>query len=454
MHHGIDSFGLTHMSCDVLANFGVTNLYNSNTMVCLNGDPLSSYFLEHILDNIITRTLTTEAMPLLSYTHINIAHESSGVRIVGLDKHLEHFISVLGMTSNTLTIFLSDHGGKTSDYFMDTLSGRFEVYDPFLFMMVPKKLGEIVGKKNLEDLINNQNSLLDVVDLRSMLINLNTILKNMKGADHINLFTEGTKQRKDCQHISIRNYALCKCFSNVTFPNKEDDRYKEFLIWLGEFAVGYLNNKLANQQLPSNAGHRCSRIRANNEGNTIRNIVERRSSRGVVYLFDILTKNEESVDVFNFQILFNDKRNEKLELLQVEHWMRISIYSRYASCKDKNVSYEICICSDDYREKIDAGYLADYKQFETATGSLVIPNTTCLSLLKRTNLYVVTFEAVNRCEKGLKVEFSTKVKYSWVASQSLPVEVTVKPHTIMFLVTFIKVVDFSEEIQPNIIIKI
>jgi hypothetical protein len=110
----------------------------------------------------------------------------------------------------------------------------------------------------------------------------------------------------------VTKFELGKCFTNVTFPNKEDDRYKEFLIWLGEFAVGYLNNKLASQLPASNSGHRCSSIRANNEGNTIRNVVERRSSRGV-YLFDILTKHDDSIDVFNFQILFNDKRNETLE---------------------------------------------------------------------------------------------------------------------------------------------
>ena len=80
-------------------------------------------------------------------------------------------------------------------------------------------------------------------------------------------------------------------------------------------------------------------------------------------------------------------------------------------------------------------------------------NKTCAFLLKRFVKKVVTFEIANMCEKSITLEFSTLVKFSWIASQSLPLELTIRPYTIKFVVTFFKVVDSNEKIRPNIIIK-
>merc|ERR1711881_139791 len=109
---------------------------------------------------------------------------------------------------------------------------------------------------------------------------------------------------------------------------------------------------------------KCHRIVADNGADTIRHVVQRHTARGVVYLLDVSTKFDGATEGFNFQILFNERRLARRQLLTVEHWTRVSLYSPYATCRDKNVSHELCLCVSGRREKMTKKYLNNYRQFD------------------------------------------------------------------------------------------
>ena len=456
--YSVDSFGLTHMSCEVLSKYGATNLYNNKNMVCLNGKPISSYFIDYLLETISLRDITPNAKPLLSYTHINFAHESTGVRIKSLDSYLEKFIFDLGRSKNTLTILWSDHGGKTNKYSIDTLAGRFEVYDPFLFMIVPNKLKSIVGQENFKALVSNQNSLTNVIDLRNTLIDIVERSVNARTGtegeeeeenkeEKENLMSSQIRERTNCQSMPSRKYSLCKCLNYIDFPDMKDPKTKEFLIWLGEFAIGYLNNLLTNQKGLSNHVTRCLRL----VGNKIKNVIRRKVDENFIYIFDVLVPStSKHFEIFNFHVLFNNKRNETMEMLTMNHWLRISLYNLFVKCKDKNVSIELCICSKNHVSRVTEKSLKRTKQFGEYGIIHTISNWTCLLLIKRSHVNVITFEIANLCDVYVDFSFQTPILFSWEVSESLPLTRRIHPSQLLFLSSFLKVVESDETVLPQV----
>ena len=439
-HFGVDSFGLTHMSCDILGKYKKTNLFNTQKVVCLNGKPLSSYFMDHLLEKISGTNTVPNSRPLLAYTHINFAHESSGMRIRAIDNDLASLVSKLSKTKNTFSVIFSDHGGKTTKYSIDELAGRFEVYDPFMFMIVPKDLAKALGPEKITNLKSNQNSLCNVVDLRNTLLRLiNKADKNKE-----DLLTNKMMLRSSCDQFHLSEHVLCKCINKIEFPNQKEN--KEFFIWLGEFAMGKLNNKLTSKLKHSK--NRCVHL----IGSSIRNVARKVAQYGFVYTFDVVVKFQNNTrEIFYFNVFFNYERNENMNLLIVKYWERISIYNTFGKCRDSGVPIKMCLCSNKNTETITRQYVIDYKQFGQTSQIDFIKEKPCLLLLKRQNKNVLSFELLNSCKETANVSCTiSSILYSWEAAEVFPIDIKITPYSIQYVTSFYMVAASDETVNLQI----
>ena len=451
---GIDDLGMTHMTCESLKKYGMTSLFDTHKMLCLNGRSISSYFIDYL----ISYTEPEDNIPAITYTHINFGHEKTGRRIRALDDDLSQLIDRLKVKNNTVTFLMSDHGGKQSSYSINTIPGRYEVYDSLLFSIVPKYLEDKLGRGIFKDFLANQKSLVTVLDVRDTIIKLLEIDGIQPGSKHSkSLFSNSLADRKNCQEVGIRKYALCKCLSEVNLIPPEDPKYKDFLLWLGEFAVGYLNNKLSGLLDKSGTGDtaRCMLIKAKK----LRLVIQEQSSYGVMYTFDVQTKEQNGLsnDIFNFRISYNSKitaTNNNNTLMEIQTWNRISMYQKYAHCHG-GAPLDMCICTTQSRFKVHnyTDVVSAHEQFgKKVTKFSTINKVSCLFLLERHNGNVVTFEALNLCIKTVRLVFGVRTLFSWRVNQGLPVELIVRPSRLMFVATFLKWTSVWEEtIQPNIL---
>ena len=471
---GVDDLGLTHMTCESLKKYGMTSLFDTHKMLCLNGRSISSYFIDYLIShgddnqpNDHTGTPNDRAGPSITYTHINFGHEKTGRRIRALDDDLSRLINKLKAKDNTITFLMSDHGGKQSAYSINTIPGRYEVYDSLLFTIIPTSLETTLGGETFKDFLANQNSLVTVLDVRDTIIKLLELDGIQPDSKHSrSLFSTSLADRKDCHEVGIRKYALCKCLSDINLITPDDAKYKDFLLWLGEFAVGYLNNKISESLDKSGTSDtaRCMLI----EAQELRLVIEEQSALGVIYTFDVLTgkQNGESNDIFNFRISYNSKipdaastssNTSNTRLMEIQTWNRISMYQRYSHCHGKT-PLDMCICTGNSRFLQAANHtyvVSTRKQFgKKVTESSMVNQVECMMLLERYNGNVVTFEALNLCSKQVRLVFGVKTLLSWRVNQGLPVELVVRPSRLMFVATFLKWTGtdvLNEKIQPTVL---
>ena len=162
----VNSFGIGFSSCKLLQDLGDTNIFDGETLpvLCLDGRPLIYYCL-NVVQNLL-ETYKNNSCPVFSYLHLNTGHEHTGQRITQDDEYLAGFVKTMAIEYNTtLTILLSDHGSKTTEYATRTVPGLKETYKPFLFIIVPRQAAKIIGNEKMGNLIRNQKRLVALEDL-------------------------------------------------------------------------------------------------------------------------------------------------------------------------------------------------------------------------------------------------------------------------------------------------
>ena len=162
----IDDLGVTHASCEVLEKAGVKLPFNGPSEICFNGVHQSDYIFRYVEDTLYNLKTLESPKPLLSYAIFSVGHESTGRRIQTIDADLANHIERLSANEpNTITIIVSDHGNTYTPYTERTLEGRFEVFNPAFFVVIPSGAAKTLGKQNMEMLRVNQQRLLNIIDL-------------------------------------------------------------------------------------------------------------------------------------------------------------------------------------------------------------------------------------------------------------------------------------------------
>ena len=262
----VDSFGVGFSSCKILQDLGDANIFNGETLltICLDGHPLSYYFLNAVQD--LFEAYKNNSCPIFSYSHLNTGHEHTGQRITQDDEYLANFVKTMATHHrSTLTILLSDHGGKTTEYATRTVPGLKEIYKPFMFIIVPRHAAKILGNERMGNLIRNQNRLVALEDLSLALYDVvrgfdenNTKKKatnfgtsdakearkseNTRNFDGKGLFGNISADR-NCTQLNLSADAVCLCEGE----DVEAVMDPLFLDFLASIAVGHLNNIIQSQ---------------------------------------------------------------------------------------------------------------------------------------------------------------------------------------------------------------
>ena len=109
---------------------------------------------------------------------------------------------------NTLTVILADHGNTYTRYSSELLEGRFEMFHPSLFIIVPDRVAALLGRKAMSALGENQRRLVTMIELHhSLLVLVNPLSGNVKLKG---LFSPIAMNRT-CDALELRLPNLCVC---------------------------------------------------------------------------------------------------------------------------------------------------------------------------------------------------------------------------------------------------
>lgn len=425
----VNSFGLTHLTCDVLLRYGVTNQFNEPQKVCYNGRLLTTYFLDYVRSHFVEMQREDFFKPFLLYTHLNTGHEKSGKRIGKSDPELADFVAHSAQLSNTITILLSDHGPKTTQFARENDRGRYELAHSFLFMIIPDRIRAELGEK-FDALLMNQKRLITPKDLHFTLTGF--LLGRSEG-----LLTPVDRQR-GCDDLPLYSFTHCLCSGWILrLPNAERS-----VAWIAEFSLGYLNNliqkRYTSSGISSIGGYgNCERL----VGTRFINIKTRKEGDKSIYNFDIVVYRYRGAEMFEFAILEEPPSDKPVGLLKMLQWRRVSIFQHFRKCLDKGVLPDLCICrpeSSGRNPGRDLTNLLASKFFKERTSTLYI-DSRCLALLTRTRSKAYkSYEVTNLCNDRVysfhfDINRNAFEPYPLLISTKLPINVTVRPWTVHFL---------------------
>lgn len=446
----VDNKAMTLLSCEILKEFGTSNPFEgkSTRNYCWDGRSLSEYLLFYVRRFISLVDRKPEVAPALVYTHLNTGHEPSGKRIRADDNILSKFLEEMARSDNTLTLLISDHGGKTSDYAIETLPGSLEVYSPMMFMIIPHKVAQRLGKDRMNALKLNQKRLVTFADLHHTLNSIAALIDDGRTQDKVSGLLQPIPLTRTCADIKdISPEGMCRCegWRKFLSPNSME------VIWLAEFALGQINNMIQMQYSQGFAGNKSKRKNGFGRcamfvGKSIER--PRQELLGKDYITTLVLVVEpaygvESKERFEVQLKHSSVREHNITFIK---YTRLSFYSRYKGCVDKNVDLNLCACAmhhsnkhrrSDIEDLIRARHFVDFGM-TSSTRSLA---SKCLLVtirhLKRLvvskkQTRVMSIEVANVCENE-----TMRVKLGGIHrvtrfSRALPISIVLMPRTIQF----------------------
>ena len=339
---------------------------------------------------------------------------------------------------NTLTIILADHGNTYTSYTSEILEGRFEMFHPSLFVIVPNRVASLLGKSAMSALEINQRRLVTMIDLHHSLMALAGPLRRVKP---VGVFTPISKKRT-CDDLELRTPNLCVC-EGWDIPADNDTGR----IPIAAFAVGELNNRLQEQynkvfSLRQNTQddaeiikRSCKRL----EPLWFENVRERNSKTdgSLITSMDIGVKSGDVVsqhqDIFHVEVKtkeISEQRSLNMTLLTYD---RLTLFGKYKMCADDGVELKLCVCSRN-ASKISLA-VESHKRWEHFGQRPVfknISNKPCLWLMIRRYSKANSYEVANFCPgKSFRVKVDAEAS-NMKFSRQLPLTLDAKPGEVIF----------------------
>lgn len=238
----IDDTGITYLACEAKTKYSVPNQLDGNRSKasCFNGRYFFDFIFDHIDKTRQAKRVSKVKTPFFFYTYLTLSGDKTGAGIKQIDKQLSTFLNNMAHEENAVTIVTSDHGPTATKYSLDSVEGRYEIYDPILFMLIPKSVALKFGKQRMETLIRNQHRLISPNDVHNTLVSMaNLDQRHLASRTDRGLIAE-IPENRTCKDIGVNVSALCKCRGWETWFLDNDPRFA----WVAEFALGELNNKL------------------------------------------------------------------------------------------------------------------------------------------------------------------------------------------------------------------
>lgn len=446
-NNSIDFTGITHSSCEVLKSFGVPDPFHGPHKLCYGGMHYHSHLLQFLNNFIDEVNSNSGKKSLFSFTMLDIGHEDSGLRIQTLDSSLANFVNKLASDQNTLSVILSDHG-NTYGSFPLTVDGRFEAYQPHLFMVIPDHIQSLFGNDKMQGLIYNQKRLVSIIDLHHALMTVAaSFVDETPSTEDPGLF-ELVSRNRSCDDLGMPTHSLCVCQG---WERKVAKGSFHFIV--AEFALGQLNEKIQSSFLGSSESKRpvsgfgsCERLK----GERFENVRERRVAETLTVSLDIFVQHGEAfsveVQVITGSVLFD---------MKLTHFSRLSEYGIYQTCADRGVDLRLCVCGKLLDGKsylsTDQGkpHLSTIsiqgspkwqhygESFHSETKADNMHNN-CLFILLREHQGGVVFEVANSCSFVFySVELHLSLSNMQI-SENTPVRKDLPPGTIHFLVAVVQ----------------
>ena len=460
----VDDYGISILSCDVYKKYKTTNPFSSKKVpnVCFAGRPYGSFFLEYV--KTYTQHNDMAAQPFIAYTHLLTSHDTNGKRIVNDDESLADLFLHAAHLRNTMTIFLSDHGAKATDFGGYTTKGRQEVFQPLLFIIVPHSVGKKLGPEVMNALVVNQNRLVGVEDLHHALLSILDVNQKIVGSqtDHnVRELVQGAGLFKPialdrtCEQMKLDSDVLCLCDGMDKTVSKDSFE----VVWAAEFALGTLNNRIHQQYTKGLQSNQLAQAVASSfygygacQPYTGEGIIRARSSvhgweRKLFFSLRTRPLDRKKLEIFDFEVSFPLRKENGITLKKL---IRVSPFNEYEQCRDKGVDPQLCACHGDNRNNTlwrNQLYSkrASYESFDMKPKSQILDHP-CLVIISRTRKTKVgrkqlqniinTYEAVNACpDVTYKLLISFQKARLTRVSLNYPTSMTLLPRTATFLMT-------------------
>lgn len=418
---------------------GINTPFNGppGDQICFNGQFQHSYFLRYIADTLNAIRATPKAKPIFMYTTLNVVHDERSLRTQTLDGTLQNYVSSVANDENTLSIILADHGNTYTLYASEFLEGRFEMFHPSLFFIVPDKVASFLGEDVMSALKVNQRRLVTMIDLHRSLMALATPLRGVRPEG---VFTPISENRT-CDDLELRTPNLCVC-EGWDIPADNDT----WQIPVAEFAIGELNNRLQKQyhalpsvqNCPKVIKPSCQRLQALwFENVRVRNS---KTDQSLITSMDIRVKAGDVVpqkqDIFHVEvqtkeILVSERSSLDMRLLNYD---RHTLFGKYQICADSGVELKLCVCSHNASNSGLAPHSFErWKHFGQRSIFKNISNRLCLWLVERRYSKGKAYEVANLCPNQpfrVKIDAVTSNKK---LSRQLPVTFDVQPGQVVFV---------------------
>ena len=412
--------------------------------ICYNGKFQHTYLTGYLRDTLTLVTAIQEnphAKPLLFYMSLSVGHDYTGRRIQTLDNDLADLVTALAHQNSTLTIIMADHGNTYAKYTSSMLEGRFEMFHPSLFLVVPNNVARLLGNEAMAALKINQRRLVTAFDLHHSLMSVVGPLTG--GVKHVGIFTPINSNRT-CNDIQLKTPNLCVC-EGWDSPTTNDS----FKIAIVEFAVGELNNDIQDQYNKGKNGSRseipsCQRI----EPIRFENVRERNSKLdgSLVTTMDIIVRAGDVVnqkqEVFQVQVPSLELPNQISMELKLLNFERLTLYGKYKQCADERVSSKLCVCSskNSHKRKSDnSTWLYKNSKFLGQPPYCESLNRSCLFICKRNHNgrgKSFAIEIVNFCfDTRFTVRINTRKVSNIKMSRDLPFDVELLPGDVRFVLS-------------------
>jgi Protein of unknown function (DUF229). len=342
--------------------FGTTNTFNNgrNDRPCYNGLPIDSYPL--ILNMNKFKTLP-KRKNLFSYTNLQFSHDSYGLNTQTMDKVLGNYFKHAATLNNTLTIVLSDHGNSYTSYSANELEGRYEMYHPALFMIVPDRVRSILGEKKLRAMRKNQKRLMTMVDIHNGIRHLVDESSAKKG------FLQIINPQITCKHLNLSMPNMCVCEGSETPLLNDTD-----LIGQLEFSFGQLNKMIHNE---SRTGQ-CKNL----VPTSVENAFVIPKGNGVLTKFDVTTASGGAGGNERFGMEVYHEATESMEHFNAKltNSFRLSKYSTYKRCSDASQFFRYCVCN---RDKFSSESFRELLSMRTSPKPIIsFPNVTVMETIR------------------------------------------------------------------------
>ena len=345
----IDDTGMTYLACEALSQNDDGNPPKTS---CLNGRYFFSYLFDYIDKMQYVKKVSKNKAPLFSYTHLTLTRDRLGVGIKQIDKQLSTFLNNMAHEENAVTVVASDQGPTTTKYSLDSVEGRYEIYDPILFMIIPKSVAVKFGKQKMEALAKNQHRLVSPSNLYDTLVSVGNLqVNNLTKRHDKGLLTE-IPENRTCAEIGVEMGALCKCRGWETWVPDNDSRFT----WIAEFVLGELNNKLQDttQKLKYlNGGNdACQRL----AGYAFEKIYHSKHDT-LVLSMDLIVHPGRQVFQIQVQLpkhFFQDASQAaypsqtKIDLIKVIRFRKGGVSQDFSTFSDTNVQIILNLCLNDF----------------------------------------------------------------------------------------------------------